>query len=322
MKQIQVTPGLMRCGAAALCLALTAAQEPAAPPGATPPARQGQERWMKLALRNVSYPATDPGSQDMNAHWQRRERSVEVPAEQTALILIDVWDIDGERQPNPPVGDRIVHTAIAPLLEAARAADLLVIHAAHRPVGWDGRNTGPRADYRAGDSMARNQLPAEVAKQPVDPNQWPPREFVYRVGEYGQFARNDSPAYLPYAYVKGIHPGALPVKRAREVIESDPDRVQRLLRENKILHLLYVGEWTNGCVVMRAVGIRRMSSLGYNTIILRDATWGPELADTWETMEVTRGAVLDIEILNGFSALASEVTTELQRLPPRAAERE
>lgn len=269
---------------------------------------------MQLTLRNVSYPVVDPGGVDMSQHWQRRERTVSVPLAQTALILIDVWDIASEREHNSPVGDRIVRTAIAPLLQAARAADLLVVHAAHRPVGWDGRNTGPRIDARSGDSMARDQLPEEVSRQPVDLNQWPPREFVYRVGEHGQFARNDNPAYLPYAHVQGLHPDALPVKRAREVIESDFDRVQSLLREHRILHLLYVGEWTNGCVVMRPVGIRRMSALGYNTIILRDATWGSELADTWDTMEVTRGAVMDIEILNGFSALASEVTAQLGAL--------
>jgi nicotinamidase-related amidase len=240
--------------------------------------------------------------------------------QQTALILIDVWDIAGERERNPPVAEQIVHTVIAPLLQAARAADMLVVHAAHRPIGWDGRNTGPRIDARAGNSMARSQLPEEIARQPVDPRQWPPREFCYRVGEYGQFALNDNPAYLPYAYVQGIHPGALPVRREREHIESDFDRVQTILHENHVLHLLYVGEWTNGCVVMRPVGIRRMSALGYNTIILRDATWGPELADTWDTMEVTRGAIMDIEIINGFSALASEVTAELRRLTPGPGE--
>jgi nicotinamidase-related amidase len=273
-----------------------------------------QARLMKLTLRNVSYPAVDPGAPDMSVHWQRRERTVHLPLEQTALILIDVWDIASERERNPPVGDKIVRTAIGPLLQAARAADMLVVHAVHRPIGWDGKNNAPRIDARSGDSMARDRLPEEIARQPVDPTQWPPREFVYRVGEYGQFARNDSPAYLPYAYVQGIHPGALPTQRDREYLESDFDRVQTILRENKVLHLLYVGEWTNGCVVMRPVGIRRMSALGYNTIILRDATWGPELADTWDTMEVTRGAVMDIEILNGFSALASEVTAELRRL--------
>ena len=132
------------------------------------------------------------------------------------------------------------------------------------------------------------------------------------MGEYGQFARNDYPLYMPYGYVRGIHPDALPVKGDREYIESDFDKVQTLLKENKILHLFYVGEWTNGCVVMRPVGIRRMSALGYNTVILRDATWGPELADTWDTMEVTNAAILDIEILNGFSALSTELVRELE----------
>lgn len=268
---------------------------------------------MNLTLRNISYPAEDPGGPDLGAHWQRRERRVRLPVARTALILIDVWDVVSERLRPSPVGDRIVREAIAPLLAAARAADLLVIHAAHRPVGWDGLNTDPPLDARAASSAALGQLPPEVASQPVDPGQWPPREFLYRVGEYGQFARNDYPAYLPYAYVSGLHPDALPVRREREHIESDFDRVQALLREHRILHLLYVGEWTNGCVVMRPVGIRRMAALGYNTVILRDATWGPELADTWDTMEVTRGAVTDIEILSGFSALAAEVTAELRR---------
>ena len=137
---------------------------------------------------------------------------------------------------------------------------------------------------------------------------------MYRVGEYGRFSRNDGPAYMPYGHIKGIHPAALPVKRDHECIESDFGTVQEILRAHKILHLLYVGTWTNGCVVMRPVGIRAMSAAGYNTIILRDATWGCEMADGWETMEVTKAAVLDIEILNGFSAHATQVEQELRRI--------
>lgn len=266
---------------------------------------------MNLTLTNVSYPDTDPGDTDLSPHWLRRERVVDMPLHQTALILIDVWDVENPRQSNPATESQIIETAIAPLLAAARAADMLVIHAVHRPIGWDGKNTAPPMDARSADAMARDALPEDIARQPVDPQQWPPREFVYRVGEYGQFARNGQPAYMPYSYIRGIHRGALPVQREREFIESDFDRVQSILRQNGILHLLYAGTWTNGCVVMRPIGIRRMSALGYNCVILRDATWGSELADTWDTMEVTRGAVLDIEILNGFSALASEVVAEL-----------
>ena len=268
---------------------------------------------MELTLRNVSYPPTDPGEGNLADHWLRRERAVTIPANQAAIILIDVWDVENERERSAPEADRIVHSSIAPLLEAARAADMVVIHAAHRPAGWDGLNTGPRIDARARDSGARDELPDDIADQDADPDEWPPREFKYRVGEYGQFSRNDGPLYMSYGHIKGIHPGALPVKRDREYIESSFDGIQAILKEHGILHLLYVGTWTNGCVVMRPAGIRAMSALGYNTVILRDATWGCEMADTWDTMEVTRAAVLDIEIINGFSALASDVVRELRR---------
>ncbi len=48
--------------------------------------------------------------------------------------------------------------------------------------------------------------------------------------------------------------------------------------------------------------------------IPRDATWACEMADTWDTMEFTKAAVLDIEILNGFSVLASDVVRGLRRI--------
>ena len=124
---------------------------------------------MDLTLRNVSYPPTDPGAPDLSAHWMRRERSATLPVDQTALVLIDVWDVESERAMNAPAGDRIVEERIAPLLEAARAADLLVIHAVHRPIGWDGINTGPSLDARGPDSCARDELPKEVASRPEDP---------------------------------------------------------------------------------------------------------------------------------------------------------
>jgi hypothetical protein len=38
------------------------------------------------------------------------------------------------------------------------------------------------------------------------------------------------------------------------------------------------------------------------------------MADTWDTMEFTKAAVLDIEILNGFSVLASDVVRGLRRI--------
>ena len=57
------------------------------------------------------------------------------------------------------------------------------------------------------------------------------------------------------------------------------------------------------------------AAIGYNTIILRDATWGSEFAKTWKNMDVTIGAILDIEINNGFSGLSINLIEELKRIP-------
>ncbi len=261
---------------------------------------------IELTVRNVSYPADDPGPGLLAPHWRRRERTVTLPLDRTALLLIDFWDVvGGDRWGNPPRGDGIVRETVAPLLAAARAADLLVVHAFHRGIGWDGINHDPPVDFRTPASGAGAETPAE------EDDAWPPAAFRHRVGSYGQFAINSVPPYVDYPYVRGAHPGALPVRRDREVIESNREALDALFREHGILHLLYAGQWTNGCVVGRPAGMRAMSAAGYNTVILRDATWGAELADTWDDLTVTNASVLDIEIGTGFSALASEFTAAL-----------
>ena len=88
---------------------------------------------LRLTLRNVSYPAVEPGDRDTSAHWRRRERVVRLPVGEGALLRIDVWDTENDRHANPPVGERIVRDRTAPLLSAARTAGMLLIHAPHRP---------------------------------------------------------------------------------------------------------------------------------------------------------------------------------------------
>ena len=87
-----------------------------------------------------------------------------------------------------------------------------------------------------------------------------------------------------------------------------------IFKQNKILHLLYVGEATNQCIVQRDVGIRAMSSRGFNTIIVRGATIGSELHSTIESQQVTEAAILDIEINNGFSVSKDNLLDALKAI--------
>lgn len=203
---------------------------------------------------------------------------------------------------------------IAPLLKAAREAAMVVIHAPHRQIGWDGICRQKSLDLRGPTDTPRSQLPEWVEKKEISPLQWPPIEFVFRVGKYSQYSRFSNPNYIPYTQITGIHKAVLPVKRDREYMASNRNEVQSILRKHRILHLFYAGFSTNQCVVNRPIGIRNMSMMGYNIIILRDATIGSEFANTWKNLDITKGAIVDIEINNGFSTTVDGLLEELNEI--------
>ncbi len=267
---------------------------------------------LTLTKRNIAYPREDPGREQWARSYAQRQRVVQLPIEQAALILIDVWDT-ADNFSNPVAQERtenIIRTKIRPLLLAARKADLFVIHAPHRPIGEDGRNRSPTLEFRQPQATSRQQLPRLVQPGPS----WPPVEFRYRVKGFGQFARFTYPAYMPYLQVHGIHPLVAPVIGKREVIASKPERVRRILAKHGILHLFYAGFNSNMCVTQRPVGIKNMSAEGYNTVLLRDATLGTEFDESVDGQRVTEASILDTEINYGFTTLASELESQLGRI--------
>ena len=258
------------------------------------------DRSVRITVRNASYPLQDPGGDRLATHFELREREIEIPVDQMALVLIDTWNVERERF---GAGERLdVAAEIRPLLDLARELDLVVLHAPHRWIGWDGLNRRQSGeDFRGPSSMSRDRVPESPQAERFAEQEWPPVEFVFRVGEYGQYSTNSNPAYLPYPRILGLHPDLLPKKRDREFIVSRIDKIQEIFREHGILHLLYVGGATNKCIVNRPVGIRNMAAKGYNTLIVRGATVGSELESTYEVRRVTEAAILDIEINHGFS---------------------
>ena len=55
---------------------------------------------IKIIVRNASYPINDPGGNSLSENYQLRERQMEIPLSQTALILIDTWDSENQRFQN------------------------------------------------------------------------------------------------------------------------------------------------------------------------------------------------------------------------------
>ncbi|HZP81796.1 MAG TPA: cysteine hydrolase family protein [Chthonomonadaceae bacterium] len=231
---------------------------------------------------------TDPGTPCVESSFHFVERTLPIPLEQAALVLVDVWSthyIDSwlarARQ--------VTAQKIVPLMEAARNAGLTIIH-------------GP-SPFIADRYLKAPPAP-KITLEPPPPD-WPPPAFrgIYRSGEYAAFGRDQEPilkgVYERYETELDISPLAKPLPG--EPIIHTGDQMHRLLAERKILHLFYAGFATNWCMIGRDYAIYAMNDRGYNIILIRDATTGIEFHDTVATEAATQMQIREIETKNGWS---------------------
>ncbi|NLC57916.1 MAG: cysteine hydrolase [Armatimonadetes bacterium] len=233
---------------------------------------------------------TDPGVPCEEHRFHFVERTLPVPADEAALVLVDVWSvhyIDTWLQR----AAAITRERIVPLLRAARQAGITVIHA-----------PSPYITERRGYQTAKPELATPAAGPGGD---WPPPEFrgIYRGGPYAPFGRNPE-AILPGVYARYEREMDIAAPARPEpgdlVITSGPE-LHAVLKERRILHLFYCGFATNWCLIGRDYGIMAMNERGYNIILVRDATTGIECHDTVEDLWATRMTIREIETKYGWS---------------------
>ncbi len=236
----------------------------------------------------------------------RREIEMALPVEQTAMVLVDIWNVHFiesyvERE------QRVVNDFILPAIQAAREAKLPIIHA-------------PSPELLLNPEVARQYPQAQRSPPGIEPPRsddepdWPPEAFRRRYQP--SFNGADNP-YYAYRGPRSQPPGIdvhwkelaseLAMLPAVEVKENDDvvatgAQLHHVLAERNVLHLIYAGFATNWCLLGRDYGIRRMAGRGYNIIALRECTTGVEFPDTLDNLFVTEIGVREIEQQFGFTA--------------------
>lgn len=216
-------------------------------------------------------------------HFVRRHVQMPLPLEQTALVLVDMWDnhfIESwlER------AERITREMVVPVLAAARTVGLTVVHAPSPPV-----------------AEQFEQLKRHAPPVPSASPAWPPAEFRSRQGEYAVFrGPRAQPPGIPNIDRLGMSPHI--EVRDGEFVVATGEQLHVLLAERGILHLVYAGFATNWCILNRDYGMRAMAGRGYTMILLREATAGVEFPDTVAEGLATEMAVREVEQQLGFSA--------------------
>jgi nicotinamidase-related amidase len=230
---------------------------------------------------------TDPDTPCVEQSFHHVERTLPVPVEQAALVLVDIWSTHYIDSWLARASD-VTRTQIVPVLDAARQAGMLVIHGPSPSVAQ--RYASP---------------PNSELRAPSTAPDWPPSAFrnIYRSGEYAAFGRDPEPrlkeALERYVDELDIAEPARP--RPGEPVIFTGAQMHALLAERRILHLFYAGFATNWCVLYRDYGMLAMSQLGYNLILIRDATTGVEFHDTVAGCTATEFQIREIETKYAWS---------------------
>ena len=226
------------------------------------------------------------------------ERTFMLPLAQTALVLVDVWDMHYVAS-HFQRATGITHDFLVPALMAARRAGLTVVHAPSPPVA---------KRYPQWTRYAADQDLWPVSGPAPD---WPPADFRARRGEFAEYGRDQEPHIeawrKPYERMM-IAPAVEPLPD--EYVIATGGQLHRLLRDQGILHLVYVGFATNMCVPGRDYGMKAMRDRGYNPVLLRDCTTAIEFHDTVSDQLATKLWTRDLELQGScFSATSADFRT-------------
>ncbi len=240
--------------------------------------------------------STPEGIPVREENFERREIPMSMPIDQTALVLVDLWNDHFIESWLERAGN-VLKDNILPAIEAARQAGIKVIH-------------GPCPQVATRYDKVKEHTPPKPDPEP----DWPPRAFRNREGDYHAYRG-------PRQQYPGIRDFEYRMSDLVEVCEDDVviatgQQLHERLESSGILHLLYAGFATNWCVINRDYGVKDMRGRGYNVILLRDATTGVEFPDTLDQLFATEIAIREVEQKYGFSVSNEDFFTACDAVKP------
>jgi nicotinamidase-related amidase len=235
----------------------------------------------------------DPGVEWIETNTGYATLDWKIPVEQTALVLVDVWQRHYLKDTEAR-SEVIITNKLVPLMNACRKAGLTVIHAPSPVVAKKLTNWVKLA---GGETQGRSD--------------WPPSEFLNLRGQFESFRRPVEPreAELQKIAQHQIHSKALPLEN--EPVVATGEELHLYCKQKGILFLLFAGFNTNACILSRDYGTMQMKSRGYQTILVRDCTTGMENKETQPTLAQTNGTILMLEMFGHYSVESGEIIAGL-----------
>jgi nicotinamidase-related amidase len=210
----------------------------------TPALQSGGE--MKVRLRTQIQPFHGSGP------WVEAQFEETIVPSKTAIIITDMWDKHWCNGATHRVG--LIAQKMEPLLESARRAGILIIHAPSETMDF----------YRT----APGRLLAENA-----PHATPPAESAFSDPPLpidDSDGGCDTPGDKFYK-AWGRENAALTIAPG-DVISDDGHEIYNVLQQHHIDTVLFMGVHANMCILNRSFGVRQLSKWGLRCVLVRDLT--------------------------------------------------
>jgi nicotinamidase-related amidase len=201
---------------------------------------------MRLTLRTrvQPFPAVE--------QWTDAQFTEQIPAAKSAIIITDMWDKHWCRGATMRVGE--IAKRMDPLLDKARAAGVLIIHAPS-----DTMNYYADAPGRKLAEAAPRSTPTDVVEL-----QHPPLPIDDSDGGCDTPGDHEHQAWSRETPLLTIAPG--------DVISDSGEEIYNVLRQHEINTVFFMGVHANMCILNRTFGIRQLSKWGLRCILVRDLT--------------------------------------------------
>lgn len=220
----------------------------------------------------------------------------------TALVAMHCWNIGSPDGPPVDVNyfvgmgfprtsveaARIMREAVAPAMAAARQVGIAVCHVETELI----TRRHPEAQQDLDPPM---QVSGGYSPGPAVPG-W--RERMAERFHGKDYVSRSPLARMDRAEAVAPLPG--------EIYAFQTGQFDRALRRRGIENLIYCGFCTDMCVLRSPGGIEPMAGFGYRLFLMRDATLGCELPDTYQERIATRWALAYFETHFGDTVLLAD----------------
>ena len=192
--------------------------------------------------------------------WRPEDTTEEWPAEQTALVLCDVWDRHTCRGAEERLAKLLPR--MQQVVTTLRAAGALIVHAPSDTMPF---YEGTPARQRALDVPAVEPPPTLEYVDPALP--------VDASEPCDTAPDHDHPKHergMPYPWTR--QHSAISIDQERDVVSANGRELYSLYRQRGIKHVLEMGVHTNMCILNRTFSIKQMVRWGMDIALVRDLT--------------------------------------------------